>query len=203
MPESVITAEDKMKLKKILAFSRDFTITLLDNTLLPELIKDQNLVKIFEHYSDELIRRIKLDVQKTLAAIDDGENAEKLRNEGLTGMELSFKYDFLNSILTTASITIINHDFHLVNFRSLDEYDNDYIQNGTSNPILGYHIFKKIPKLFHYSWVKKYMVELIRILLGIVNKCLNSINAVIPQLGAFKEIKDFLESGMDVGKLLS
>lgn len=93
MAEPIV--DDKMRLKRLVAFSRDIIVVSLDRNVLPFLIEDNKIRNVFIEYSSNLTERVRNDTQKTLRIIDTGDEEAKLEEEGLTGQELKFKYDFL------------------------------------------------------------------------------------------------------------
>jgi hypothetical protein len=197
--------DDKMKLKRLVAFSRDIILVSLDREVLPLLIEDTKIRNNFIEYSYDLTKRVKKDMQKTLSIIDRGKQQAKLEKEGLTGQELKFKYAFFNSIIDNVNSNLSNspvYDKTPYSLPSLDTYKDIHIMTLDNESkrdeikavlISGDSLLGKFKR-----GGKKVIGKVVGVFLDGSNKYMDSVNAVIPYLGAVKEIKGFLEIGIDI-----
>jgi hypothetical protein len=198
-------ADDKMRLKRLVAFSRDIILVSLDREVLPFLIEDTKIRNLFIEYSYNLTERVKNDTQATLSIIDRGDEEANLKKEGLTGGELRFKYAFFNSIIDSINSNISNSpesDNTSYRLPNLDTYEDIHIMtmDDTSkrDDIKAVLISAESLLGKFGRGIKKAAGKVVRVFLDGTNKYWDSVNAVIPHLGAVKEIKGFLEFGIDI-----
>src|SRR5919107_4635000 len=128
--------DDKMRLKRMVAFSRDIILVSLDKDVLPFLIEDTKIRNVFIEYSYDLTERVKNDTLTTLNIINSGEEEANLAKEGLTGGELRFKYTFFNSIIDTINSNISpspDSDNTSSRLPNLDTYEDVHIMNMDNN----------------------------------------------------------------------
>ena len=135
---STVSDDEKLKLKRMIAFSRDILLVSLEKKIIPILIEDNLIKNTFIEYSGILIERVKNDTRTTLEAIDTDVNYNALNTEGLVGGELNFKYAFFNSLISNAndpeSYSPYNLNQPFPNLPDLDTYTNNYIENPYDSP---------------------------------------------------------------------
>ena len=204
-----------MKLKRMIAFSRDVILVSLDGEIIPILIDDDRIKNEFMEYSRTLVERVIKDTRRTLEFIDKDVKYDDLEREGLVGGELNFKYAFLNSIISKVNepetYSPYESEKPFPKLPTLDDYTSTYIMSwGESKSPKRTQIREFIVSLDNLlgklktagGVIKKKVGKVVNVILDGSNKYLDSVNVVIPYLGAVKEIKGFLELGIDAGDSL-
>ena len=114
-----------------------------------------------------------------ISKINSGEFKDRLSDEGLSGDELNFKYEFINELLKNMGLP----ELDIYKDLSLDENERP------DNQMIRYRIMKSLMEKSKESKFGKW----IDILFSGINKILDSIGKAIPGVGAIQEIKNFLE----------
>ena len=176
MPE----ISDSIKLKRLVAFSCDFMIIILqDKDLISLFLADKDFARVVQRHNATLLGSITEHRKMVISKINLGEFKDRLSDEGLSGDELNFKYEFINELLKKMGLP----ELDIYKDLSLDENERP------DNQMIRYRIMKS---LMEKSKEGKFG-EWIDILFSGINKILDSIGKAIPGVGAIQEIKNFLE----------
>ena len=171
---------DSIKLKRLVAFSCDFMIIILeDKDLISLFLADKDFARLIQRHNATLLGSIKEHRKMVISKINSGEVKDRLSDEGLSGDELNFKYEFINELLKKMGLP----ELDIYKDLSLDENERP------DNQMIRYRIMKS---LMEKSKEGKFG-EWIDILFSGINKILDSIGKAIPGVGAIQEIKNFLE----------
>jgi hypothetical protein len=103
--------DDRMKQKRIIAYSRDIIVILLDDGISSKFLS-KDFAAIFRENSETLIHRVETNMSQVIADIDSGNYAQKLAQEGLSELELDFKYSLFNEILIRAGLPVTLSDYN-------------------------------------------------------------------------------------------
>ena len=176
MPE----ISDSIKLKRLVAFSCDFMIIILeDKDLISLFLADKDFARLIQRHNATLLGSIKEHRKMVISKINLGEFKDRLSYEGLSGDELNFKYEFINELLKKMGLP----ELDIYKDLSLDENERP------DNQMIRYRIMKSLMEKSKESKFGKW----IDILFSGINKILDSIGKAIPGVGAIQEIKNFLE----------
>ena len=176
MPE----ISDSTKLKRLVAFSCDLMIIFLeDKDLISLFLADKDFARLIQRHNATLLGSIKEHRKMVISKINLGEFKDRLSDEGLSGDELNFKYEFINELLKKMGLP----ELDIYKDLSLDENERP------DNQMIRYRIMKS---LMEKSKECKFG-EWIDILFSGINKILDSIGKAIPGAGAIQEIENFLE----------
>ena len=176
MPE----ISDSIKLKRLVAFSCDFMIIILqDKDLISLFLADKDFARVVQRHNATLLGSIREHRKMVISKINSGEVKDRLSDEGLSGDELNFKYEFINELLKKMGLP----ELDIYKDLSLDENERP------DNQMIRYRIMKS---LMEKSKEGKFG-EWIDILFSGINKILDSIGKAIPGVGAIQEIENFLE----------
>jgi hypothetical protein len=176
MPE----ISDSIKLKRLVAFSCDFMIIILqDKDLISLFLADKDFARVVQRHNATLLGSITEHRKMVISKINSGEVKDRLSDEGLSGDELNFKYEFINELLKKMGLP----ELDIYKDLSLDENERP------DNQMIRYRIMKS---LMEKSKEGKFG-EWIDILFSGINKILDSIGKAIPGVGAIQEIENFLE----------
>ena len=171
---------DSIKLKRLVAFSCDFMIIILeDKDLISLFLADKDFARLIQRHNATLLGSIKEHRKMVISKINLGEFKDRLSDEGLSGDELNFKYEFINELLKKMGLP----ELDIYKDLSLDENERP------DNQMIRYRIMKS---LMEKSKEGKFG-EWIDILFSGINKILDSIGKAIPGVGAIQEIENFLE----------
>ena len=171
---------DSIKLKRLVAFSCDFMIIILqDKDLISLFLADKDFARLIQRHNDTLLGSIKEHRKMVISKINLGEFKDRLSDEGLSGDELNFKYEFINEILKKMGLP----ELDIYKDLSLDENERP------ENQMIRYRIMKSLMEKSKEGKFGKW----IDILFSGINKILDSIGKAIPGAGAIQEIKNFLE----------
>jgi hypothetical protein len=99
------TVDDKMKLKRMAASSRDVLIVLLDSEISSKFLSD-DFAAVFRSNSESLISRVETYMSQAIVAIDSDGYTLKLKEEGLSDIELDFKYSLFDQILVRTGLPV-------------------------------------------------------------------------------------------------
>lgn len=176
MPE----ISDSIKLKRLVAFSCDFMIIILqDKDLISLFLADKDFARVVQRHNATLLGSITEHRKMVISKINLGEFKDRLSDEGLSGDELNFKYEFINELLKKMGLP----ELDIYKDLSLDENERP------DNQMIRYRIMKSLMEKSKESKFGKW----IDILFSGINKILDSIGKAIPGVGAIQEIKNFLE----------
>ena len=176
MPE----ISDSIKLKRLVAFSCDFMIIILqDKDLISLFLADKDFARVVQRHNATLLGSITEYRKMVISKINCGEVKDRFSDEGLSGDELNFKYEFINELLKKMGLP----ELDIYKDLSLDENERP------DNQMIRYRIMKS---LMEKSKEGKFG-EWIDILFSGINKILDSIGKAIPGVGAIQEIENFLE----------
>ena len=176
MPE----ISDSIKLKRLVAFSCDFMIIILqDKDLISLFLADKDFARLIQRHNATLLGSIKEHRKMVISKINLGEFKDRLSDEGLSGDELNFKYEFINELLKKMGLP----ELDIYKDLSLDENERP------DNQMIRYRIMKSLMEKSKESKFGKW----IDILFSGINKILDSIGKAIPGVGAIQEIENFLE----------
>lgn len=176
MPE----ISDSIKLKRLVAFSCDFMIIILqDKDLISLFLADKDFARLIQRHNDTLLGSIKEHRKMVISKINLGEFKDRLSDEGLSGDELNFKYEFINEILKKMGLP----ELDIYKDLSLDENERP------ENQMIRYRIMKSLMEKSKEGKFGKW----IDILFSGINKFLESIGKAIPGVGAIQDIKNLLE----------
>jgi len=171
---------DSIKLKRLVAFSCDFMIIILeDKDLISLFLADKDFARLIQRHNATLVGSIKEHRKMVISKINLGEFKDRLSNEGLSGDELNFKYEFINELLKKMGLP----ELDIYKDLSLDENERP------DNQMIRYRIMKSLMEKSKESKFGKW----IDILFSGINKILDSIGKAIPGVGAIQEIENFLE----------
>ena len=171
---------DSIKLKRLVAFSCDFMIIILqDKDLISLFLADKDFARLIQRHNDTLLGSIKEHRKMVISKINLGEFKDRLSDEGLSGDELNFKYEFINEILKKMGLP----ELDIYQDLSLDENERP------ENQMIRYRIMKSLMEKSKEGKFGKW----IDILFSGINKLLESIGKAIPGVGAIQEIKNLLE----------
>jgi hypothetical protein len=173
--------DDNTKLKRIVAYSRDFIICVLDNKVTSRFLPE-DLAEIFAKYSETLIKSVETNTSKAISAIDSNNYITKLMDEGLSEDELGFKYSFFNQILIGAELPV-----------TLDDYTDEEVSPTGKKPML-----KKLREFFGKKIKDPIFGKIIDWVLDGINWLLDSIGSALPGIGAVQEIKNGFELGKKI-----
>jgi len=176
MPE----ISDSIKLKRLVAFSCDFMIIILqDKDLISLFLADKDFARVVQRHNATLLGSITEHRKMVISKINSGEVKDRLSDEGLSGDELNFKYEFINELLKKMGLP----ELDIYKDLSLDENERP------DNQMIRYRIMKSLMEKSKESKFGKW----IDILFSGINKILDSIGKAIPGVGAIQEIENFLE----------
>lgn len=176
MPE----ISDSIKLKRLVAFSCDFMIIILqDKDLISLFLADKDFARLIQRHNDTLLGSIKEHRKMVISKINLGEFKDRLSDEGLSGDELNFKYEFINELLKKMGLP----ELDIYKDLSLDENERP------ENQMIRYRIMKSLMEKSKEGKFGKW----IDILFSGINKFLESIGKAIPGVGAIQDIKNLLE----------
>jgi len=171
---------DSIKLKRLVAFSCDFMIIILqDKDLISLFLADKDFAHLIQRHNDTLLGSIKEHRKMVISKINLGEFKDRLSDEGLSGDELNFKYEFINEILKKMGLP----ELDIYQDLSLDENERP------ENQMIRYRIMKSLIEKSKEGKFGKW----IDILFSGINKLLDNIGKAIPGVGAIQEIKNLLE----------
>lgn len=171
---------DSIKLKRLVAFSCDFMIIILqDKDLISLFLADKDFARLIQRHNDTLLGSIKEHRKMVISKINLGEFKDRLSDEGLSGDELNFKYEFINEILKKMGLP----ELDIYQDLSLDENERP------ENQMIRYRIMKSLMEKSKDDKFGKW----IDILFSGINKLLDNIGKAIPGVGAIQEIKNLLE----------
>ena len=171
---------DSIKLKRLVAFSCDFMIIILqDKDLISLFLADKDFARLIQRHNDTLLGSIKEHRKMVISKINLGEFNDRLSDEGLSGNELNFKYEFINEILKKMGLP----ELDIYQDLSLDENERP------ENQMIRYRIMKSLMEKSKEGRFGKW----IDILFSGINKLLESIGKAIPGVGAIQDIKNLLE----------
>ena len=131
MPE----ISDSIKLKRLVAFSCDFMIIILqDKDLISLFLADKDFARLIQRHNAALLGSIEEHRKMVISKINSSEFKDRLSDEGLSGDELNFKYEFINEILRKMGLPELDiyKDF------SLDENETP------DNQMIRYRIMKSL-----------------------------------------------------------
>lgn len=180
------TAQEQRKLKKLVSYSRDVLVVVLDKNVIHKLVP-RELAKIFTKYHDSLVRAIKKDSSAITSNIDSNNYSTNLMSAGLSGDQLNFKYSFFNGIL------------NMVGLPSLDEYGEADIYEETSKSVTS--VLERLRRTVTKNVVRLPFRKWLDAIFDSINNLLDSIGSALHGLGeAMKEIKHCLEIGKKVAE---
>ena len=128
---------DSIKLKRLVAFSCDFMIIILqDKDLISLFLADKDFARFIQRHNDTLLGSIREHRKMVISKINLGEFKDRLSDEGLSGDELNFKYEFINEILKKMGLP----ELDIYKDLSLDEDERP------DNQMIRYRIMKSLMK---------------------------------------------------------
>ena len=191
--------DDKTKLKRIIACSRDVIVSLLDKEIIVQFLPE-DLADTFVAHSETLVKSIETNSTSAINAIDL--NHQKLKDEGLSEDELEFKYAYFNKILTKMEMPVTLNDYNDKEVNPNGEKSNlkrmkDFFRGipvsptgKKSNLKRMKDFFRGIPKMMKKKVKVPVQGKIIDWVLGGINWILTSIGNALPGIGARSRNKE-------------